>query len=167
MVTGNTSGDVGHIFLYAHVSPTWDSCSTECLSGSNGLCSVHNWTECQTSQLLSMDIVWRFKIILTWSGNLKLTGGDGFCWHIGSCYSCIHISFFDSLHEEVLAQRALDRRLTEELMRFKSTIGVLTRWGVDVKGCERAWNVNVLSLCTVKVAEGKTWGQRSSENVAI
>ena len=31
-----------------------------------------------------------------------------------------------SIHEEVLAQRALDRRLTEELMRFKSTIGVLT-----------------------------------------
>ncbi|XP_013413823.1 axonemal dynein light chain domain-containing protein 1-like [Lingula anatina] len=31
-----------------------------------------------------------------------------------------------SLHEEVLAQRALDRRLTEELMRFKNTIGVLT-----------------------------------------
>ena len=31
-----------------------------------------------------------------------------------------------SVHEEVLAQRALDRRLTEELMRFKSTIGVLT-----------------------------------------
>ncbi|ELU17826.1 hypothetical protein CAPTEDRAFT_221957 [Capitella teleta] len=30
------------------------------------------------------------------------------------------------LHEEVLAQRALDRRLTEELMRFKSTISVLT-----------------------------------------
>jgi hypothetical protein len=32
-----------------------------------------------------------------------------------------------SLHEEVIAQRALDRRLTEELMRFKSTIGILTR----------------------------------------
>ena len=31
-----------------------------------------------------------------------------------------------SLHEEVLAQRALDRRLTEELMRFKSTIATLT-----------------------------------------
>ncbi|CAG2256169.1 unnamed protein product [Mytilus edulis] len=31
-----------------------------------------------------------------------------------------------SLHEEVIAQRALDRRLTEELMRFKSTIGILT-----------------------------------------
>ncbi|XP_064649134.1 axonemal dynein light chain domain-containing protein 1-like isoform X2 [Lineus longissimus] len=31
-----------------------------------------------------------------------------------------------SLHEEVMAQRALDRRLTEELMRFKNTIGVLT-----------------------------------------
>ena len=32
-----------------------------------------------------------------------------------------------SLHEEVMAQRALDRRLTEELMRFKSTISILTR----------------------------------------
>ncbi|XP_069120299.1 axonemal dynein light chain domain-containing protein 1-like isoform X3 [Argopecten irradians] len=31
-----------------------------------------------------------------------------------------------SLHEEVMAQRALDRRLTEELMRFKSTISILT-----------------------------------------
>lgn len=31
-----------------------------------------------------------------------------------------------SLHEEVMAQRALDRRLTEELMRFKGTIGILT-----------------------------------------
>eukprot|EP00794_Sanderia_malayensis_P016078 gene16078-17701_t len=32
-----------------------------------------------------------------------------------------------SLHEEVLAQRALDRRLTEELTRFKSSISLLTR----------------------------------------
>jgi hypothetical protein len=31
-----------------------------------------------------------------------------------------------SLHEEVIAQRALDRRLTEELMQFKNTIGLLT-----------------------------------------
>ncbi|CAF0722793.1 unnamed protein product, partial [Brachionus calyciflorus] len=31
-----------------------------------------------------------------------------------------------SLHEEVVAQRALDRRLTEELMEFKSTINYLT-----------------------------------------
>ena len=27
-----------------------------------------------------------------------------------------------------MAQRALDRRLTEELMRFKGTIGILTRY---------------------------------------
>ncbi|XP_065068274.1 axonemal dynein light chain domain-containing protein 1-like isoform X3 [Rhopilema esculentum] len=32
-----------------------------------------------------------------------------------------------SLHEEVLAQRALDRRLTEELTRFKTSITLLTR----------------------------------------
>ncbi|XP_071115667.1 axonemal dynein light chain domain-containing protein 1-like [Haliotis cracherodii] len=38
-----------------------------------------------------------------------------------------------SLHEEVMAQRALDRRLTEELMRFKSTISVLTNELTDVK----------------------------------
>jgi len=30
------------------------------------------------------------------------------------------------LHEEILAQRALDRRLTEELLRFKTTISALT-----------------------------------------
>lgn len=41
---------------------------------------------------------------------------------------CSMIIFFSfSLHEEVMAQRALDRRLTEELMRFKGTIGILTR----------------------------------------
>ncbi|KAK6195039.1 hypothetical protein SNE40_000555 [Patella caerulea] len=38
-----------------------------------------------------------------------------------------------SLHEEVMAQRALDRRLTEELMRFKNTIGVLTSELTEVK----------------------------------
>merc|ERR1719320_2074093 len=32
-----------------------------------------------------------------------------------------------SLHEEVMAQRALDRRLTDELMRFKNTISIVTR----------------------------------------
>lgn len=32
-----------------------------------------------------------------------------------------------SLHEEVLAQRALDRRLTEELSRFKTSITLLTK----------------------------------------
>lgn len=37
------------------------------------------------------------------------------------------------LHEEVLAQRALDRRLTEELMRFKYTIVSLTEELKDVK----------------------------------
>ena len=31
-----------------------------------------------------------------------------------------------SLHEEVIAQRALDRRLTEELMTFKNKIALLT-----------------------------------------
>ncbi|XP_076455039.1 axonemal dynein light chain domain-containing protein 1-like isoform X2 [Babylonia areolata] len=38
-----------------------------------------------------------------------------------------------SLHEEVMAQRALDRRLTDELMRFKNTIAVLTSELSDVK----------------------------------
>lgn len=38
-----------------------------------------------------------------------------------------------SLHEEVMAQRALDRRLTDELMRFKNTIAVLTHELSDVK----------------------------------
>ncbi|XP_012942468.1 axonemal dynein light chain domain-containing protein 1 isoform X2 [Aplysia californica] len=38
-----------------------------------------------------------------------------------------------SLHEEVMAQRALDRRLTDELMRFKGTIGVLTSELTEVK----------------------------------
>ena len=33
-----------------------------------------------------------------------------------------------SLHDEVIAQRALDRRLTEELMHFKSTIAYLTQY---------------------------------------
>jgi hypothetical protein len=31
-----------------------------------------------------------------------------------------------SLHQEVLAQRALDRRLTEELIRFKANVSALT-----------------------------------------
>jgi hypothetical protein len=35
-------------------------------------------------------------------------------------------TFFLSLHEEIVAQRALDRRLTEELMQFKTTIEYLT-----------------------------------------
>lgn len=39
---------------------------------------------------------------------------------------CIFMASF-SLHEEVLAQRALDRRLTEELTRFKTSITLLTR----------------------------------------
>ena len=46
-----------------------------------------------------------------------------------SCYSNLLNKVprqIKSIHEEVLAQRALDRRLTEELMRFKSTIGILT-----------------------------------------
>ncbi|PAA74893.1 hypothetical protein BOX15_Mlig006576g2, partial [Macrostomum lignano] len=42
-----------------------------------------------------------------------------------------------SLHDEVMAQRALDRRLTEELLRFKTTIGVLTAELVDVKDHDR------------------------------
>ena len=32
-----------------------------------------------------------------------------------------------SLHEEVIAQRALDRRLTGELMEFKAKISELTQ----------------------------------------
>lgn len=42
-----------------------------------------------------------------------------------------------SLHEEVMAQRALDRRLTEELMRFKSTISILTSELSEVKEHDR------------------------------
>ncbi|PVD21951.1 hypothetical protein C0Q70_17754 [Pomacea canaliculata] len=42
-----------------------------------------------------------------------------------------------SLHEEVMAQRALDRRLTDELMRFKSTISILTNELSDVKEHDR------------------------------
>lgn len=38
-----------------------------------------------------------------------------------------------SLHQEVMAQRALDRRLTEELFRFKSSIAQLTNELSDVK----------------------------------
>ena len=32
---------------------------------------------------------------------------------------------FASLHEELMAQRALDRRLAEQLIQFKSTVGTL------------------------------------------
>ena len=32
-----------------------------------------------------------------------------------------------SLHQEVMAQRALDRRLTDELIRFKTAIAQLSR----------------------------------------
>lgn len=32
---------------------------------------------------------------------------------------------FVSLHEELMAQRALDRRLAEQLIQFKSTVGTL------------------------------------------
>ena len=34
--------------------------------------------------------------------------------------------FFFSLHQEVIAQRALDRRLTEELFSFKNALNTLT-----------------------------------------
>lgn len=33
--------------------------------------------------------------------------------------------FSISLHEELIAQRALDRRLAEQLIQFKSTVGTL------------------------------------------
>lgn len=42
------------------------------------------------------------------------------------------------LHEEVLAQRALDRRLTEELMRFKTTISMLTDELSEVREHDKA-----------------------------
>ena len=32
-----------------------------------------------------------------------------------------------SMHAEVMAQRALDRRLTEELLKFKTAINLLTK----------------------------------------
>lgn len=40
-----------------------------------------------------------------------------------SHFRCVPIL---SLHQEVLAQRALDRRLTEELVRFKANVSALT-----------------------------------------
>jgi len=42
-----------------------------------------------------------------------------------------------SLHDEVIAQRALDRRLTEELMHFKSTIAYLTQELSEVREHDR------------------------------
>ncbi len=48
-----------------------------------------------------------------------------------------HNPTFSSLHEEVLAQRALDRRLTEELTRFKSSITLLTRELHEVQDHDR------------------------------
>ena len=41
------------------------------------------------------------------------------------------------LHDEVMAQRALDRRLTEELVRFKRAISSLTAELTDVKEHEQ------------------------------
>ena len=43
---------------------------------------------------------------------------------IGVTFVCFLLC---SLHEEVLAQRALDRRLTEELARFKTSVTLLTK----------------------------------------
>lgn len=42
-----------------------------------------------------------------------------------------------SLHQEVLAQRALDRRLTEELVRFKASVSALTDELAVVKAHDR------------------------------
>ncbi|XP_032220070.1 axonemal dynein light chain domain-containing protein 1 [Nematostella vectensis] len=42
-----------------------------------------------------------------------------------------------SLHQEVIAQRALDRRLTEELVRFKASISALTGELASVKAHDR------------------------------
>ncbi|KAJ7337274.1 Axonemal dynein light chain domain-containing protein 1 [Desmophyllum pertusum] len=42
-----------------------------------------------------------------------------------------------SLHQEVIAQRALDRRLTEELVRFKASISSLTSELASVKAHDR------------------------------
>lgn len=36
-----------------------------------------------------------------------------------------NIDYLASLHEELIAQRALDRRLAEQLIQFKSTVGTL------------------------------------------
>ena len=51
-------------------------------------------------------------------------------------HSKIHV-IFSSLHDEVLAQRALDRRLTEELFRFKGQIMELTSELTEVKEHDR------------------------------
>ena len=58
--------------------------------------------------------------------------------------------FVDSLHEEVLAQRALDRRLTEELNRFKSTVMALNRY--DPEYCSIVMlNISILMICLVEM----------------
>jgi hypothetical protein len=36
-----------------------------------------------------------------------------------------NFDLFSSLYEELIAQRALDRRLAEQLIQFKSTVGTL------------------------------------------
>ena len=46
----------------------------------------------------------------------------------GKAWELLIMCVFCSLHDEVVAQRALDRRLTSELKRFKSRITSLTRW---------------------------------------
>ena len=54
---------------------------------------------------------------------------------------------FCSLHDEVVAQRALDRRLTSELKRFKSRITSLTRWDTQFMWGKR--RIVTMLLCLV------------------
>ena len=41
------------------------------------------------------------------------------------------------MHEDLIAQRAVDRHLTEDLIRFKTTVAVLTAELTDVKQLEK------------------------------
>ncbi|KAI0239999.1 Axonemal dynein light chain domain-containing protein 1 [Lamellibrachia satsuma] len=61
------------------------------------------------------------------------------------------------LHEEVLAQRALDRRLTEELLRFKTTISFLTSELTEVKEHDREVTIQAnQALDDLKTALGES-----------
>ncbi len=56
------------------------------------------------------------------------------------------------MHEEIIAQRALDRRLTEELLQFKTTISYLTELAFVLLSlninCVLNWSVNLNSELT-------------------
>ena len=52
----------------------------------------------------------------------------GSVWHMRPVImECDHACFGYSLHDEVLAQKALDRKLTAELNKFRGKITTLTQ----------------------------------------